>query len=353
MASKKATYEDLAAAFKQGNFRPMYLLYGEERYFIESLQALLLENALEEPEKDFNLDIIYGAEANVQNVLSICASYPLMAQRRVVIVRDFDRLKENRRFADYAKQPNPSTVVFLVCGRRPKMSAHPYLAINKHGVVAEFKALYSNQMPSWIERAARDRGFSIEPNAIQMLTEFVGCNLQNAVTELEKLSTYVGDRKTLTADDVVQASGQTREFNVFELQRAIGERRHNDAIRVTERLLQQSSNRRQESSRIIAVLTSYFIKLWKLASAQRPTDRSSEKRRISEKEMSSSIGVSPFFLKEYLMCLRRFDEKALKRAFSALLAADYELKGGSSRSERLILNLMLRRMLTPVANTTA
>jgi len=178
-----------------------------------------------------------------------------------------------------------------------------------------------------------------------MLTEFVGCNLQIAVTELEKLVTYAGERETLTADDVVQASGQTREFNVFELQRAVGEMRHNDAIRVTERLLQQSSNRRQTSSRIVAVLTSYFIKLWKLVGIQ----RSSEKRRITEKEMSSSIGVSPFFLKEYLICLRRFDEKALCRAFSALLAADYELKGGSSRSERLILNLMLRRMLKPVA----
>lgn len=344
MASRKATYEDLSAAFEHGNFEPIYLVYGEERYFIDSLQALLIENALEESEKDFNLDIIYGAEAEVQDVLSICAGYPLMAQRRVVVVRDFDKLKDNRRFAAYAQQPNSTAVVFLVCGGKPKLSAHPYLAISKHGISAEFKALYPNQMPSWIKREARNRGFSIESKAIQMLIEFVGCNLQTAITELEKLITYAGGREKLTADDVVQASGQTREFNVFELQRAIGEMRHNDAIRVTERLLQQASNRRQASSRIVGVLTSYFIKLWKLIGIQK-----SEKRRISEKEMSSSIGVSPFFLKEYLVCLRRFDEKALCRAFSALLAADYELKGGSSRSEILILNLMLRRMLTSAA----
>lgn len=353
MAGKKVTFEDLAAAFKHRNFQPLYLVHGEERFFIEELQSLLLENGLEPHEKDFNLDIIYGGEANAKDVLSICSGFPMMAQRRVVIVRDFDKLKDNRLFVEYAKQPNPSAVVFLVCGRKPKMNAHPYLAIKKGGVVAEFKALYPNQMPAWINREAKARGFTIDQKAVQMLTDFVGCNLQTAVVELEKIATFAGDRTTLTEDDVVQASGQTREFNVFELQRAVGEMRHNDAIRVAERLLQQSSSERQESTRIVAILTSYFTKLWKLAALQRNSGKFSEKRRISEKDMASSIGVSPFFIKEYLICLRRFDEEALSRAFSALLAADYELKGGSSRSEKLILNLMLRRMMTSVSANAA
>ncbi len=345
MATRKSKYDDIATAFRHGNFKPIYLLYGEERFFIESLQSLLLEHAIEAHERDFNLDIIYGAETDARSVLAICAGYPVMANRRVVIVRDFDKLKDNRLFAAYAEQPNPTAVVLLVCSGKPKMSAHPYLALKKHGVAAEFQALYFNQVTGWIERLARERGFAIEPKAIQMLTDFVGTNLQVAVTELEKLATFAGEREVLTAEDVVQASGQTREFNVFELQRAIGEMRQNDALRITERLLQQTSNQKQESSRIIAVLTSYFIKLWKLTGCK--------KRRISEKEMARSIGVSPFFIKEYLVCLRRFDDEALSRAFFALLAADYELKGGSSRSEILILNLMLRRMLAPVALQTA
>ncbi len=339
MAARTSSYDDLATAIKHANFKPVYLLYGEERYFIEAIQTLLLEHAIQRHERDFNLDVLYGAETDAKTVLALCSSYPMMAQRRVVVVRDFDKLKENRLFAAYAEKPNPTAVVLLVCSGKPKLSAHPYLALKKAGAATEFKALYPNQVSGWIERLARERGFGIEAKAVQMLADYIGTNLQAAVSELEKLSTFAGDREVLTAEDVVQASGQTRDYNVFELQRAIGEMRQNDAIRITERLLQQTSNQRGECTRIITVLTSYFIKLWRLASCR--------KQRLSEKEMASKIGVSPFFIKEYLECLRRIDEKALNRAFRALLAADYELKGGSSRSERLILNLMLRRMMSP------
>ena len=340
LATRKSAYEDLSTAFRHGNFEPLYLLYGEERYFIDSLQKLLLDNALEAHEKDFNLDIVYGAEADVQSVLALCASYPVMAQRRVVLVRDFDKLKDNKRFTAYAEQPNPTAVVFLVCAGKPNINAHPYRAIKKHGIVAEFKALYDNQVPGWIERLAKQRGYTVEPKAVQMLADFIGSNLQIMVKEIEKITTFAGDREVLTAEDVVQASGQTREFNVFELQRAVGEGRHNDAIRITERLLQQSSNPRGESARIVLVLSSFFLKLLKLTGCR--------KRRIAEKDMAARIGVSPFFIKEYLSCLRRLDVKALNRALASLLAADYELKGGSTRSERLVLTLMLRRMFKQV-----
>lgn len=340
MASRNSAYEDMSTAFRHGNFKPLYLLYGEERYFIDSLQGLLLSNALEAHEKDFNLDIIYGAEADVQAVLALCASFPMMAQRRVVIVRDFDKLKGNSQFKAYAEQPNPTAVVFLVCGKKPNLNTHPYRALRKHGVSAEFKALYDNQVPGWIQRLAKSQGSEIDSKASTMLAEYVGSDLTKAVSELEKLSTFTGGRDVITAEDVVQASGQTREFNVFELQRAVSERRQNDAIRITERLLQQSSNPRMESTRIVSILTSFFIKLWQL--------RSLQKHKISEKEMASKIGVSPFFIKEYISGLRRFDSGVLNRAFSSLLAADYELKGGSTRSERLILSLMLRRLLSPV-----
>jgi DNA polymerase-3 subunit delta len=340
MASRTSSYDDLATAIRHGNFKPVYLLYGEERWFIESLQELLVERVVAPHERDSNLDIVYGAESDAQSVLAICASYPMMAERRLVVVRDFDKLKDNRKFQSYAAQPNPSAVVLLVCSGKPKFNAHPYLALKKAGAATEFKALYPNQVTGWIERLAKEKGYAIEPKATQMLADYVGTQLQTAESELEKLATFAGSREVLTAEDVVQASGQTREFNVFELQNAIGEMRQNDAFRITERLLQQTSNQSGECARIVTVLTSYYMKLWKLTVLQN--------QKLSEKEMARRIGVSPFFIKEYLECLRRIDGNALNRAFNALLAADYELKGGSSRSEKLVLNLMLRRMLTPV-----
>jgi len=313
------------------------MLYGEERYFIDKLQETLLENALEPHEKDFNLDILYGSETDAKAALGACQSYPMMATRRVVVIRDFDKMKENTLFKTLAEQPNPACVVFLVCAGKPNMSRHPYRALKEKGKAVEFKALYPNQVPRWIETLAKEKGFALEAKAAHMLADYVGSSLSAVSAELEKLSTYAGEREVLTADDVVQASGQTRDYNVFELQRAVGEKRYDIALMISERLLQQSSNPKGESNLIVSVLTSFFIKLWQLTGLQ--------VSRTTEREMASAVGVSPYFLKEYLNCLRRFDVDALDKAFSALLAADYELKGGSQKSDRMILDLMFRKML--------
>jgi len=169
-----------------------------------------------------------------------------------------------------------------------------------------------------------------------MLTDYVGVNLQAAVGEIDKLITYIGDRSVITGDDVVRASGQTREFNVFELQRAIGEYRYSDALRTSERLLRQASNRRGEALMIVSVLTSYFTKLWKLHGMQG--------RGVSDKEIAARVGVSPYFIKEYQQTIRRFNRMSVENAFASLLAADYELKGGSGREEGLVLSLLMRRL---------
>lgn len=345
MSNTGLSYEQLETAFRHRNYKPLYFLFGEERFLIEELQRLLLTHALAPHERDFNLDIVYGAEAEAPAVLSLCAGYPMMAERRVVVVRDFEKLKDNQLFTAYAERPNPTAVVLLACGTKPNLSAHPYRALKQHAAWAEFKPLYENQMPGWIQKRVQAQGYRIEPEAVQMLADFVGTNLQAAVVEIDKLITYAAPRQTLTADDVVHASGQTREFNVFELQRAVGETRLADALRIADRMLQQASNARSECLMMISVLTGFFTKLWKLGVCQA--------KRMPEPAMAARIGVPPFFIKEYLFSLRRFGPEAIERAFAALLAADFELKGGSGRDERLVLMLALRRLVPEAASTAA
>ena len=336
MAGKDHSYDQLITAFRHKNFQPLYFLYGEERFFAEEVQDVLRETAVAPHERDFNLDIVYGNESDAKTVLGLCSSYPVMAERRVVIVRDFEKLEDNRMFKSYAERPNPSAVVLLACGTKPNLSAHPYRALREHAVSVECKTLYENQMPGWIKKRAEVEGYSVEPEAVQMLANFVGTNLRVASVELEKLTTFASGRQTITADDVVHASGQTRDFNVFELQRALGEGRSSDAMRIAERMLQQASSARSEAIMIVAVLTSYFTKLWKLTACR---------GQVSESEMARRIGVPRYFIKEYLQSLRRFPVPSINQAFSALVAADYELKGGANRSEQLILTLVLRKIL--------
>ncbi len=337
--SSGRSFEQLETAFRHKNFDPLYFLYGEEEFLMSELQEKLIENALSPAERDFNLDIAYGAESDGPTVRGLCTSYPVMAQHRVVIVRDFEKLKENRLFKEYAENPNPQAIVMLVCGSKPNMSAHPYRALREHGVWAELKPLYDNQVPGWIKNRAKAQGYEMEPRALQMLAEFVGTDLRSATSELEKIATYAGERTRLTADDVIAASGQTREFNVFELQNAIGDGRLQDALRIGDRMLEQSANPTGEALMIVAVLNSYLQKLWKLTGCQQ--------QRLPKKEMARRAGIPPYFVNEYLSSLRRFSLAAIERGFSALLAADFELKGGAARDPRVILTLLLRR-LTPV-----
>jgi DNA polymerase-3 subunit delta len=254
-------------------------------------------------------------------------------------------LDNNRQFKGYTQQPNPNAIVLLACTEKPNLSAHPYRALKENATWSEFQSPYDNEMPDWIQDYVSGQGYDIEPRAVQMLADYVGTDLQRAASEIEKLMTFAGERTRLTTDDVLAASGQTREFNVFELQAAIGEGRHDDAARIAERILQQASNPRGEAIMIVAVLNAYFDKLWTL---QKPGAL-----RKNKYDLAGEIGVSPYFVEEYKHAAQRYTRSAIADAYSALLAADYELKGGASRDAHLVLTLLLRRLLPPAARPAA
>ncbi len=339
------SYDDLATAFRHQNYDPLYFFFGEETFLIDELQDLLVETALAPDQHDFNLDVVYGSETEASEVIGLCQGFPAGAPHRVVIVREFEKLENNRQFKDYAQQPNPRAIVLLACTEKPNLRAHPYRALKEDATWSEFQSPYDNEMPDWIQDYVSGQGYDIEPKAVQMLADYVGTDLQRAASEIEKLMTFAGERTRLTTDDVLAASGQTREFNVFELQAAIGEGRHADAARIAERILQQASNPRGEAIMIVAVLNAYFDKLWTL---QKPGAM-----RKNKYDLAGEIGVSPYFVEEYKHAAQRYTRAAIADAYSALLAADYELKGGASRDAHLVLTLLLRRLLPPAARPAA
>jgi DNA polymerase-3 subunit delta len=330
------TYQQYLTAFSHGNIKPVYLFYGEERYLINELQKRLVSAVLQPEEHDFNLDILYGSETDGPSVAAACAAFPMMAARRVVIVRDFEKLPRKDPLMAYAKSPNPSAVAVFVCNDRPRMNTNPYRAIAKHGEASEFKAIRERQLPAWVETKLKAAECTADNRAVEMFCALTGTDLQKVDLELEKLITFVGDRGRITREDVLQVGGHSREYNVFELQKSVGEQDFPRSALIMERMLQRSSNRRGEAAMILSVLASYFIKLKKLSGCQ--------EKRSSSKELASAIGVPPYFVRDYQVALRRIGHAGLHRAFESLQAADYELKGGSERGEDLILMLLLRRL---------
>ncbi len=337
--SKKSepSLDSLEAAFERAEFSPLYFVYGTEEYQKSALQDALLRTALQPHERDFNLDIVYGSEADADAVLGLCVGMPMMAARRVVIVRDFERLKGNARFVNYAENPNPAAVVMLVCRGKPNMSTNPYRAIKAKSEALAFEAPKDRDMPRWIDLLVQRSGGSIEPRAAQMLADIVGTDIQSAKQEVDKLSTLAGDRARIAPEDVIRASGQTREHNVFELQKAIGRADYPASLGIADRLLRQAPNPVGEALRMVAILSAYVTKLWILSEWHN--------KSISSRELAARVGIPSYYIQEYTASLRYYPGRALEDALSALLAADFELKGGSVRDPRLVVNLMLRRMV--------
>ena len=334
-----ASFDDLATAFRHGKFAPLYFFYGDEGWFMDELQQLAIQHAVEPHERDFNLDVVFGPEASAQAVLAQCAQFPMMAARRLVIVRGFEKLDGNGLFKGYAESPNPQAVVLLLCNSKPNTSAHPYRALKESATWSNFESLKDRQLPGWVEQRFRARRVETEAGAAQMLAEMSGSDLRSLSTEVEKLVTYVGERRRVERDDVLRAAGHSADQNPFELQNALAAGDVPKALTIADALLSQAGNRRGEALKIVGLLSAYVTKLWKLTGCLASG--------VPESQWAGQIGVPPFYVKDYAQAARRFGGHALRSAFEALLAADMELKGGSRRDERLILTLALRRMAAP------
>ena len=334
-----ASFDDLATGFRHGQFAPLYFFYGEEGWFMDTLQALAVQHALAPHERDFNLDVVFGPEASAPAVLAQCAQFPMMAERRLVVVRGFEKLDDNRLFQAYAQAPNPHAVVMLLCNAKPNVSAHPYRALKEHAVWAHFEPLKPAALPGWVEKRFRARKVETEAGAAAVLAEMSGPDLRSLQTEVDKLAVYVGERQRVTRDDVLRAAGHSAEQNPFELQDALGRGDLPQALAIADALLAKAGNRAGEAIRIVALLAAHLTKLWKLTGCLAAG--------VPEREWTRQTGIPPFFLRDYVPPATRYGEHGIRRALGALLAADLELKGGSHRDERLILALALRRAAAP------
>lgn len=338
MAKKDTSADSIVAEFRSGDFKPLYFFYGDEGFFIDELQELLIRTALQPHEKDFNLDLFFGPEADARNVLAACASFPMMSERRVVVVRAFESLADNDLFTAYASGPNPAAIVLLICQNKPNLTKHPYRALNKHAVSVEFSALREWQMPKWLIQRAKKHGLQINEKAAQLLAHEIGTDLRAADNELQKLHVYAGERTTITENDVIEAAGQLREFSVFELQKAVGEIDRRRATAIIDKLLQQAGDERGEAIRIVNILSWYFQKLRLLAGVHA--------QNLSQEDRAKLLGgMSPYQLKEFKAASAKLGPQRIRRGLKYVLTADSELKGQSTLEPRLILLLTVGRIL--------
>ena len=330
------TYEQILSEIHKKNFAPIYFLTGEEPYFIDMISDTIEEEALDEADRAFNQIVLYGRDVDVETIANHARSFPMMGDRMVVIVKEAQDVKNLEDFEDYL-DTIPETTLLVFAYKYKKFDKRKAFAkkIDKKGVWFESKKLYDNNIPGWIQNYLKAEGYSITPKATQMLADFLGTDLHKIANELKKLTIALPQNKSIDDADVERNIGISKDYNVFELQNAIGSR---DVLKAN-RIVNYFGDNTKETPLLVAAISlyGYFTKLIKLHCTQ---DK-------SQGNLASVLGVNPFFVKDYLMAARNYPPATCIRCISILREFDMKSKGYESgeTSEKDLYREMIFKLM--------
>lgn len=333
-ATSNVPYERLATSLRKGDVSPLYLFYGEEDLLIEEAVESVIAASIDEATKSFNLDIVYGSDAEGKQISSLASTFPMMAERRVVVVREFDKLSDKDSLLPYLDHPSASTSLVLVT-TKPDFRQKLYKEIREKGVAVEFKPLHESDIPAWINKKVERPGKHISIEACQLMQSYLGRSLREIQNEIDKLLVYVGDRSTIEVNDINALVGKSRLFNVYELQNALGTRNISRSLEILEHMLDAG----EQPIGIIVMLTRYIQKLWVIQDCIN--------RKMSDQAMASILNISPkatYFLIGDKRAAGRFTSTEIEGCFGLLREADERLKT-SNGDVKLVMTLLLYHML--------
>jgi DNA polymerase-3 subunit delta len=328
------SFNALEQALRRKEFSPVYLFYGEEDFLAEEALQLLTHAAVEESTRSFNLDIVYGSEVDARHIAALAASFPMMGERRVVAVREFDKLPNKEPLLSYLSHPSPTTTLALLAPK-PDFRLSFYKAVRESAVAVECKPLSEQEIPRWIVRKAGERGKSISDEACEMMQSYLGRSLREIHNEIEKVALFVGDRTTIEEQDVTMVVGMSRTYNVFELQNAVGSKDLPRALEILEHLMDAG----EQPVGMIVMLTRYLQRLWLI--------RDSLVRHLSREELTALLHMSPkqqFWLETEIGRARLYAPAQLERGFTLLRNADERLKS-SNGDPKLVMTLLLYHLV--------
>ncbi len=318
---------------KAGNLKPIYFLMGEEPYYIDKLTEFIEENVLQEHERDFNQTILYGRDVTIEDVIGSAKRFPMMADRQVIIVREAQELSRTiDKLEAYAENPQPTTVLvfaykYKILDKRKKITK----LLDKVGVVYESKKLYENQVGDWIKRVLAAQGYGIEPKAAAILVEFLGTDLSKINNELEKLKIILPKGHILSPSDIEENIGFSKDFNNFELRKAIGEKNQVKAYQIIDYFSQNPKD-----NPLVVTTGLVFGFFSQLLQYHGLKDK-------SQMNAAKVLKVNPFFVKDFEVPFRNYPMKKVSTIVSALRTLDVKSKGvgAASTSQHDLLKELL------------
>ncbi len=311
--------EEILRDIRAGKFSPVYFLHGEEPFFIDKIAEVIEHSALPEAERGFNQTLLYGKDVDQLTLLDYLRRYPMMSERQVVILREAQEMKGLGELAAYMEHPMASTV-FVVCHKHKKFDLRTKmgkaLQASKQVVLFESKKIYDNQVPDWVINYCKSKLLPIDAAAANLLAEYIGADLGKLANELDKLALNLKSGTPVTIQLIQEYVGISKEYNIYELQKALGMRDHAKVARIQQHFA--SNIRKNPLVVTIGSLYSYFSKIFMLHAL----------RGQSDAEMVKALELrSDWFLKEYKSAAANFDAAKTAQIIGLLKIYDLRSKG--------------------------
>ncbi|TMM31004.1 DNA polymerase III subunit delta [Polaribacter aestuariivivens] len=326
----------IVSDIKKGNLKPIYFLMGEEPYYIDKISDFIEDTVLDETEKGFNQQVMYGRDVAIEDIVSAAKRFPMMAEKQVLIVKEAQDLSRNiEKLVAYAENPQPTTVL-VINYKYKKLDKRKKLhkVIAKSGLVFESKKLYENQVSDWIRRVLSGKKYQIEPKAALMLVEFLGTDLSKISNELNKLMLILPKETIINDKHIEENIGISKDFNNFELRKAVGEKNIVKANRIINYFAENPKN--NPLIMTVSLLNSFFTQLLMFHGLQ---DK-------SKNSVAKTLGVNPYFVDEYFAAARNYPMRKVAQVIAFLRDADVKSKGvGAKQTPDDILKELLFKIL--------
>lgn len=310
----------LLKAIRSGQLTPVYTLFGEEPFFREQVLEALEQHVLGEADRSFNYHLVYGEETSPGQLVGLAKAFPVMAQKRLVVLKHAEKLRKNQQdlLAKYLEQPAETTVLVFVYENRKGPDKRTALgkALNKFPSL-ESKKLYEDKLPGWITQQVKADGWQISAEAAHMLAQALGADLKRVMEELQKM--YLELERTGAAEIdkqlVLAFVNIDRDYNIFELQNRIGQRKAAEAQLIISMMMQNPKD--NPPIQLISQLFNYFLRLGILQ----------QQRITQERDATRVLGQAPFIARQYLAAARKYTFAQVTGNLVHLRNADYQLKG--------------------------
>ncbi len=332
-------FQPVFELIKKKQYKPIIFLHGEEPFFIDEIADYLEENLLSEAEKGFNQSILYGNDVDAGTVVSAAKRYPMMAQYQLVMVKEAQRLKDIDNLASYCEKPSASTILVICYKDKIDKRKKLFKTLQGNNAIVMYNAkMYDNKVPAWINSYVESKGFRIDAKAAAVMLDYLGADLSKIANEINKLIINLKPGAQITIEEIEKFIGISRDYNIFELQNALGTRNSFKAFQIVHYFAENPKASNFSMVMCISSLYGYYSKLWSYHCLQ---DKSNA-------NVASKLGVSPYFVNDYVSAARAYSMPRVKKSIAVLLEYDLKSKGvealGGNEGE--LLKEMVYKLLT-------